>query len=32
MERDGRVIGLGVAHRTLLAEDSPSAIAVQEVS
>jgi folate-binding Fe-S cluster repair protein YgfZ len=32
MERDGRVIGLGVAHRTLLADDSPSAVTVQEVS
>jgi folate-binding Fe-S cluster repair protein YgfZ len=32
MERDGRVIGLGVAHRTLLADQSPSSVTVQEVS
>jgi folate-binding Fe-S cluster repair protein YgfZ len=32
VERDGRVVGLGVAHRTLLTEESPSAITVQEVS
>jgi folate-binding Fe-S cluster repair protein YgfZ len=32
VERDGRLIGLGVAHRTLLGEDSPSAVTVEEVS
>lgn len=32
VEREGRVVGLGVAHRTLLAEESPSTLTVQEVS
>ena len=32
VERDGRIFGLGVAHRTLLAEESPNSVAVQEVS
>jgi folate-binding Fe-S cluster repair protein YgfZ len=33
IERDGRVIGLGVAHRTLLSEDSAgAAVTVEEVS
>jgi folate-binding Fe-S cluster repair protein YgfZ len=32
IERDGRVIGLGVAHRTLFTEEAPSAIAVAEVN
>ena len=32
VERDGRIFGLGVAHRTLLAEEPPNSVAVQEVS
>ena len=32
VERDGRLIGLGVAHRTLLGEESPRAVTVEEVS
>jgi folate-binding Fe-S cluster repair protein YgfZ len=32
VERDGRVIGLGVAHRTLLSEESPGVLTVEEVS
>ena len=32
VERDGRILGLGVVHRTLLAEESPNSVAVQEVS
>jgi folate-binding Fe-S cluster repair protein YgfZ len=32
MARDGRVIGLGVAHRTLLSEQPPPAVTVEEVS
>ncbi len=32
VERDGRVLGLGVAHRTLLGEESPRDITVEEVS
>jgi hypothetical protein len=31
LERDGRVVGLGIAHRTLLAGDSPSDVTVEEV-
>jgi folate-binding protein YgfZ len=31
LERDGRVVGLGVAHRTLLTSDSPSSVTVEEV-
>jgi len=31
-ELDGRIIGLGVAHRTLLSEQSPPAVTVEEVS
>jgi folate-binding Fe-S cluster repair protein YgfZ len=31
LESDGRVVGLGVAHRTLLASDSPSGVTVEEV-
>ena len=31
LERHGRVVGLGVAHRTLLASDSPSGVTVEEV-
>ncbi|MGH3733625.1 MAG: hypothetical protein ACRDVC_09690 [Acidimicrobiales bacterium] len=30
-ERDGRVVGLGVAHRTLLADEPPHDISVEEV-
>jgi tRNA-modifying protein YgfZ len=30
--RDGRVVGLGVAHRTLLAEETPVGVTVEEVS
>jgi folate-binding Fe-S cluster repair protein YgfZ len=32
IERDGRVVGLGVAHRTLFSEELPSAVTVEEVS
>ena len=32
LERDGRVIGLGVAHRTLLASDPPAGIVVGELT
>jgi folate-binding Fe-S cluster repair protein YgfZ len=31
LERDGRVVGLGVAHRTLLSSESPSGVTVEEV-
>jgi folate-binding protein YgfZ len=31
VQRDGRVVGLGVAHRTLLAIESPSGVNVEEV-
>jgi folate-binding protein YgfZ len=31
LSREGRVVGLGVAHRTLLASESPSGVTVEEV-
>jgi folate-binding protein YgfZ len=31
LEREGRVVGLGVAHRTLLASESPGGVVVEEV-
>jgi folate-binding Fe-S cluster repair protein YgfZ len=32
VERDGRVLGLGVAHRTLFNEESPNGVTVEQVS
>lgn len=32
MEQEGRVVGLGVAHRSLLGEEPPRALSVEEVS
>lgn len=32
LERDGRIIGLGVAHRTLLASEPPAGVVVEELT